>query len=58
MSKAKFGPEVYAALHRAGMSNRQIAKSLGVNEASVRRGLASVDLTPPPRKFVVTVVEA
>lgn len=39
MSKPKFSADVYRALRTAGMSNRQIARELDVNEASVRRAL-------------------
>lgn len=39
MTKSKFSQAVYVALRDAGMSNRQIARELDVNEASVRRGL-------------------
>jgi transposase len=38
MSKT-YQPEVYVAMRRGKLSNRRIAQLLGVNEATVRRGL-------------------
>lgn len=66
MSKAKFSHQVYAALRDAGMSNRQIARELHVNEASVRRALGpgnkanyirtiSAGLDPWPEKRPSTI---
>lgn len=40
---------MYAALRNGGFSNREIAGMLGVNEASVRRGLKSVGYEAPSR---------
>lgn len=42
MSQRRFDPRVYRALRQTypELSNREIAAMLGVNEASVRRGLA------------------
>lgn len=53
MAKGKFDPAVYAALHNAGFSKREIARLLGVNEASVRRGLKH----NPPRSVRVLLTE-
>lgn len=39
MAKPKFEATVYVALKDRGLSNRQIAGLLHVDEASVRRGL-------------------
>jgi transposase len=36
----KYAPEVFVAMRRGGLSNRRIAALLGVNESTVRRGLA------------------
>lgn len=44
---------MYAALHNAGFSKREIARLLGVNEASVRRGLKA----NPPRTVRVLLAE-
>lgn len=52
--KRKFSPAVYAAMRDAGMSNREIARELEVNEASVRRGLKKA---PPPRQRRLFVFE-
>lgn len=61
MTKAKFDPPVYQALKSQGMSNRQIAAALNVNEASVRRGLAKPVDTPKKdtvrRRVTVFVIE-
>lgn len=67
---AKFEPAVYSTMKNAGYSNREIARMLGVNEASVRRGLKHVDYqdiyrriyeehSQPQRerRFTVTVTE-
>jgi transposase len=48
---------VYGALHEQGLSNRQIAAKLDVNESSVRRGLKAYKPLPIGRRFLVTVVE-
>lgn len=55
MTKAKIDPAIYAALKGQGLSNRQIATALNVNESSVRRGLKS----PPTnvRRKVTIVIE-
>lgn len=58
MSRAKFDADVYAALHEHGMTNRDIAKKLGVDEASVRRGLKHYVPRLTGRRFLVTVLEA
>ena len=63
--KAKFPPAVYEALSKTGMSNREIARQLGVSEAAVRRGLVAAngqglfaDKKPKTkRQFLVTVEE-
>jgi transposase len=57
ISSSKFPPAVYGALKRAGMSNREIARHLGVNEASVRRGLRETSIPSREKKFLVTVTE-
>ena len=51
MSAPKFDPRVYAALRATypELSNRDIARLLGVNEASVRRALARPELQARPR---------
>ncbi len=46
MSKSKFDPEVYVALREAGKTNYDIAQKLGVDEASVRRGLRRANYQP------------
>ena len=51
----KFEPKVYAALKRAGYSNREIAQQLGVDESSVRRGLSVAPI--PKRKVTFIVIE-
>jgi transposase len=57
MSQPKFDTDVYGALHEQGLSNREIAAKLGVDEASVRRGLKKYTPRPVGRRFMVTVVE-
>ncbi len=37
--RRRFDPSVYVALKDAGNSNAETARKLGVDEASVRRGL-------------------
>jgi hypothetical protein len=54
--KPKFSPEVYAALRDAGMTNRQMARELGVNEASVRRGLAVAPSSNLKRLWVTVLL--
>lgn len=54
MRVAKFEPAVYHALKAQGLSNRQIAKQLDVNEASVRRGLRAYAEAMPSRRYVVS----
>lgn len=44
--KPKFSPTVYFALMREGLTHRRIGELLGVDEASVRRGLKG----PAPRE--------
>lgn len=46
MSKAKFDPSVYTALKEQGLTNREIGDKLGVDEASVRRGLHKAGYAP------------
>lgn len=58
--KPKFVPTVYATLRAGGMSNREIARQLGVSETAVRRGLEAyvvADRPPVRREFRVTVEE-
>jgi transposase len=55
--KRKFDRTVYEALRQAGMSNREIATKLGVNESSVRRTLGKSIETFNARRFIVTVTE-
>jgi IS30 family transposase len=57
ISRSKFPPAVYGALKNAGMSNREIARHLGVNESSVRRGLRDHIPRQREQKFLVTVSE-
>ncbi len=47
--RRKFPARVYVALRNDGFSNREIAGLLGVDEASVRRGLKSVGYEAPSR---------
>lgn len=54
--KKKFDRAVYEALRAAGMSNREIAAQLGVNESSVRRALGPTQ-GGTERRFLVTVTE-
>lgn len=55
--RGKISPVVYTTLRNAGMSNREIARQLGINEASVRRGLKRARNTAGERRFMVTVTE-
>lgn len=64
--KARYSPTVYEAMKRAGHSNVEIGKLLGVSEAAVRRGLHSATFTPEhpfgrpepqTRTYLVTVTE-
>lgn len=48
----RYDRAVYQALFESGMSKREIARHLGVNEASVRRGLKGYKRRP---KLLVTV---
>ena len=45
---------VYRALFDSGMSKREIARHLGINEASVRRGLKNYERKNEQR-FEITV---
>ena len=45
---------VYRALYDSGMSKREIARHLGINEASVRRGLKGYERRTEQR-FEITV---
>jgi hypothetical protein len=54
--KSKFSPSVYAALRDYGLSNRVIARELGVNESSVRRGLKSAPPSPKARGKVTVLI--
>jgi len=54
MSKLKCDPAVCQALRIAGMSNREIARHLKVDEASVRRALKRVG----PRVTVYVIEES
>lgn len=54
--KAKFDKLVYRALRDAGMSNREIAQHLDVNEASVRRALGK-QTNIIEHKYLVTVTK-
>jgi IS30 family transposase len=56
-ARGTVSPVVYTALRNAGMSNREIARQLGVNEASVRRGLKRASKQSGERRFLVTVTE-
>lgn len=51
----KYDRAVYRALFDSGMSKREIARHLDVNEASVRRGLKNYKRRPGEQKFEVTV---
>lgn len=47
MAKSKYDPSVYVAMREQGMTNYDIARTLGnVNEASVRRGLEKAGYKP------------
>jgi predicted transcriptional regulator len=48
---------VYGALRDAGMAQREIARELGVNEASVRRGLKDAPPAAQPKRMTVLVLE-
>lgn len=50
----KYDRAVYKALYDTGMSKREIARHLGVNEASVRRGLKNYERSGEQR-YEVTV---
>lgn len=53
MRRSTFEPQVYAALagrSRSRRSNREVARLLGVNEATVRRGLERYEETLRDRK--------
>ncbi len=57
-ARGAISPAVYSALRNTGMSNREIARQLGVNEASVRRGLKrAAKQSGTERRFLVTVTE-
>lgn len=49
-----YNKAVYRALFDSGMSRREIARHLGVNESSVRRGLKGYE-RPEEQKFEITV---
>jgi DNA-binding NarL/FixJ family response regulator len=57
VTKAKYDPAIYAAMKSQGLSNRQIATALGVNEASVRRGLKNPPAPTNVRRKVTIVIE-
>ncbi len=46
LARHKVDPLIYVRMREQGLSNRQIADSLGVDEASVRRGLRAVNYNP------------
>lgn len=46
MSKHKIDPLIYVRMREHGSTNVEIARSLGVDEASVRRGLKAVGYNP------------
>jgi transposase len=50
----KYDRAVYRALLDSGMSRREIARTLGVNESSVRRGLKGYE-GKSEQRFEVTV---
>lgn len=50
----KYDKNVYRALLDSGMSRREIARTLGVNESSVRRSLKGYE-RQGERKYEVTV---
>jgi len=51
----KYPSSVYRALRRDGLSNREIARTLGVNESSVRRALKNAPREQ--RQYLITVEE-
>lgn len=51
----KYDRAVYRALLDAGMSRREIARHLNVNESSVRRSLKGYEPRPDAQRFEVTV---
>jgi hypothetical protein len=51
--KPKFSATVYQALKAYGLTNVQIARELGVNESSARRGLKDA---PPKQARKVTII--
>lgn len=57
MSAQKYDRAVHRAMKEAGHSNREIARILEVNEASVRRALKGYKPAQKERQFLVTVSE-
>jgi len=58
VSAQKYDRAVYRAMKSAGHSNREIARLLEVNEASVRRALKGWKPSESTdRRFLVTVTE-
>jgi predicted transcriptional regulator len=59
MSTSKFEPDVYVRMRGTGLNNTQIARLLGVSEASVRRGLMRVGYynTPQPSRIRVLLMQ-
>lgn len=55
MSLSKNTPERYAELRKKGLNNVQIAKELGVSEASVRRGLRKLQDTGEYKILIVDI---
>jgi len=47
--RAKFPPDLYTRLRNSGLNNTEIAAVLGVDEASVRRGLKAAAYEAPSR---------
>jgi transposase len=51
----KYDRAIYRALLDSGMSRREIARHLGVNESSVRRALKGYVMRADPQRFEITV---
>jgi DNA-binding CsgD family transcriptional regulator len=57
MSRKRYHPDLFVAASRGGLSNRRIADLLGIDEATVRRGLKKVMLVTEPRTVRLVLAE-